>query len=112
MIRTFACTSIFLFDAFSFLLLFIALLFLRFSFVSTLERSILLFCTHSQVPALIETPYPTSHQELQLANHIDDYFRSELILKRNKRMSQRVLELLERHPERSFFFAFGAGKAI
>jgi uncharacterized protein YbaP (TraB family) len=53
--------------------------------------------------------YPNS-QDLELAQHIDDYFRSELIVKRNKRMSQRVLNLLDSNPQKSFFFAFGAGK--
>lgn len=67
------------------------------------------------MPAFLKTPFSSStatasKHELKLANRIDDYFRSELILKRNKRMGQRVLELLEQHPERSFFFAFGAGK--
>ncbi|VDP05422.1 unnamed protein product [Soboliphyme baturini] len=40
---------------------------------------------------------------------IDDYFRQELIDKRNVRMAERVLKLLESHPDKSFFFAFGAG---
>lgn len=44
-----------------------------------------------------------------MAKKIDDYFRQELIFKRNRRMGQRVLELLAAHPEKSFFFAFGAG---
>lgn len=44
-----------------------------------------------------------------MAKKIDDYFRQELIFKRNRRMGQRVLELLEAHPDKSFFFAFGAG---
>jgi len=44
-----------------------------------------------------------------MAKKIDDYFRQELIFKRNRRMGQRVLELLAAHPDKSFFFAFGAG---
>lgn len=41
---------------------------------------------------------------------IDQYFRTELIHKRNRRMAKRVVELLETFPHRTFFFAFGAGK--
>ena len=44
-----------------------------------------------------------------IAQHIDDYFRQELIYKRNLRMAERVDELLKTQPGRSFFFAFGAG---
>lgn len=44
------------------------------------------------------------------AQHIDDYFRHELIYKRNLRMAERVDQLLKSQPDRSFFFAFGAGK--
>lgn len=47
--------------------------------------------------------------EKLMAKKIDDYFRQELIFKRNLRMGQRVLELLIAHPDKSFFFAFGAG---
>lgn len=50
--------------------------------------------------------------EKLIAKNIDDYFRQELIFKRNRRMGQRVLELLVNHPEKSFFFAFGAGTII
>ncbi len=48
--------------------------------------------------------------EQVMAKKIDEYFRQELIFKRNRRMGQRVLELLAAHPDKSFFFAFGAGK--
>lgn len=51
-------------------------------------------------------------EDWELAEDIDEYFRSELIVKRNKRMSQRVLNLLNSHPHQSFFFAFGAGKPL
>ena len=47
-----------------------------------------------------------------IAQHIDDYFRQELIYKRNLRMAERVDELLKSQPDRSFFFAFGAGTYI
>ncbi|KRX15307.1 Metalloprotease TIKI2 [Trichinella nelsoni] len=40
---------------------------------------------------------------------INAYFREELIKKRNVRMANRVIGLLRANPEKSFFFAFGAG---
>lgn len=43
------------------------------------------------------------------AQEIDSYFRQELIYKRNERMGKRVKALLEDNPDKSFFFAFGAG---
>ncbi|KAM6363409.1 metalloprotease TIKI1-like isoform 3-T4 [Pluvialis apricaria] len=43
------------------------------------------------------------------AQEIDSYFRQELIYKRNERMGRRVKDLLEEYPDKSFFFAFGAG---
>uniref|UniRef100_A0A5S6QDP6 Metalloprotease TIKI homolog n=1 Tax=Trichuris muris TaxID=70415 RepID=A0A5S6QDP6_TRIMR len=42
-------------------------------------------------------------------SNINAYFRQELIQKRNNRMAKRVVFLLEKHPRKSFFFAFGAG---
>ena len=50
--------------------------------------------------------------ELKTTQEIDQYFRTELIFKRNERMAKRVIELLNKYPERNFFFAFGAGKLI
>ncbi|KAL9950205.1 hypothetical protein ACROYT_G042676 [Oculina patagonica] len=47
--------------------------------------------------------------ELKKTQEIDQYFRTELIFKRNERMAKRVIELLNKYPERNFFFAFGAG---
>ncbi|XP_053321745.1 metalloprotease TIKI1 [Spea bombifrons] len=61
----------------------------------------------SQVPNFINATLPT--QERITAKEIDNYFRQELIYKRNERMGQRVKNLLEEFPEKSFFFAFGAG---
>ena len=48
--------------------------------------------------------------EIQTTQEIDKYFRTELIFKRNEIMAKRVIELLQKYPERNFFFAFGAGK--
>lgn len=46
------------------------------------------------------------------AQQIDSYFRQELIYKRNERMARRVSALLQRNPNQTFFFAFGAGEDI
>ncbi|XP_068609195.1 metalloprotease TIKI1 [Brachionichthys hirsutus] len=61
----------------------------------------------SQVPNFKNVTLPPSEQVT--AQEIDSYFRQELIYKRNERMGKRVKALLEEHPEKSFFFAFGAG---
>ncbi|KAM4708496.1 metalloprotease TIKI1 [Discoglossus pictus] len=61
----------------------------------------------SQVPNFINSTLPP--QERTTAQEIDNYFRQELIYKRNERMGKRVKDLLEEYPEKSFFFAFGAG---
>ncbi|XP_078533660.1 metalloprotease TIKI1 isoform X2 [Lissotriton helveticus] len=61
----------------------------------------------SQVPKIINSTLPP--QERITAQEIDNYFRQELIYKRNERMGNRVKNLLEENPEKSFFFAFGAG---
>ncbi|XP_013379760.1 metalloprotease TIKI1 [Lingula anatina] len=61
----------------------------------------------AQVPNLVNTSLPP--RELSTAKNIDNYFRQELIYKRNARMARRVGQLLKQYPDRSFFFAFGAG---
>ncbi|XP_050965748.1 metalloprotease TIKI1 isoform X1 [Labeo rohita] len=61
----------------------------------------------SQVPNFNNVTLPPSEQVT--AQEIDRYFRQELIYKRNERMGRRVRALLEEHPDKSFFFAFGAG---
>ncbi|KAM6985895.1 metalloprotease TIKI1 [Aplochiton taeniatus] len=61
----------------------------------------------SQVPNFNNVTLPPSEQVT--AQEIDSYFRLELIYKRNERMGRRVKALLEEHPDKSFFFAFGAG---
>lgn len=61
----------------------------------------------AQVPNFINITLPVVDQNT--AKHIDDYFREELIFKRNKRMAERVLKLLIDNPNKSYFFAFGAG---
>ena len=64
------------------------------------------FC---QVPHLSNSSLPPLEQAT--AQHIDNYFRQELIYRRNDRMGQRVLQILRSNPDQSFFFAFGAGKS-
>ncbi|XP_031465014.1 metalloprotease TIKI1-like [Phasianus colchicus] len=61
----------------------------------------------SQVPNFINATMP-AHERIT-AQEIDSYFRQELIYKRNERMGRRVKDLLEEYPDKSFFFAFGAG---
>ena len=61
-----------------------------------------------QVPYLLNSSMPPD--EALTARRIDDYFQQELIDKRNERMAQRVNALLKEFPDKSFFFAFGAGK--
>ncbi|XP_015279224.1 PREDICTED: metalloprotease TIKI1 [Gekko japonicus] len=61
----------------------------------------------SQVPNFINATLPP-HERIT-AQEIDSYFRQELIYKRNERMGKRVKDLLEEYPDKSFFFAFGAG---
>ncbi|RXN23636.1 Metalloprotease [Labeo rohita] len=63
----------------------------------------------SQVPNFNNVTLPPSEQVT--AQEIDRYFRQELIYKRNERMGRRVRALLEEHPDKSFFFAFGAGQS-
>ncbi|KAF2365729.1 Pheromone shutdown TraB [Trinorchestia longiramus] len=61
----------------------------------------------TQVPQLGNSSLPPL--EAATARHIDRYFRDELIYRRNERMGTRVVQVLLEHPDRSFFFAFGAG---
>ncbi|XP_069736128.1 metalloprotease TIKI1-like isoform X3 [Phaenicophaeus curvirostris] len=61
----------------------------------------------SQVPNFINATL-LAHERIT-AQEIDSYFRQELIYKRNERMGLRVKDLLEEYPDKSFFFAFGAG---
>lgn len=61
----------------------------------------------SQLPHFINSSLP-AHDRLT-AQQIDSYFRQELIYKRNERMARRVSALLQRNPDQTYFFAFGAG---
>ncbi|XP_018022907.1 metalloprotease TIKI2 [Hyalella azteca] len=61
----------------------------------------------AQVPYLGNSSLPP--MEAATAQLIDQYFREELIYRRNERMGSRVVQVMLEHPERSFFFAFGAG---
>lgn len=68
----------------------------------------MLLLLHFQVPRFNNVTLLPSEQVT--AQEIDRYFRLELIYKRNERMGRRVKALLEEHPDKSFFFAFGAGQ--
>ncbi|CAF95134.1 unnamed protein product, partial [Tetraodon nigroviridis] len=70
-------------------------------------NSIIFNHDRSQVPSFNNVTLRPS--ELQTAQEIDRYFRLELIDKRNQRMGRRVKALLDQNPDKSFFFAFGAG---
>ncbi|XP_061894874.1 metalloprotease TIKI2 isoform X1 [Entelurus aequoreus] len=61
----------------------------------------------SQLPHFINSSLPA--HDRTTAQQIDSYFRQELIYKRNERMARRVSALLQRNPNQSYFFAFGAG---
>ncbi|XP_041356941.1 metalloprotease TIKI1-like [Gigantopelta aegis] len=61
----------------------------------------------AQVPSLVNSSL--SPHDLLTARRIDDYFRDELINKRNERMAERAVHLLKTNPKKTFFFAFGAG---
>ncbi|XP_061636525.1 metalloprotease TIKI2 [Phyllopteryx taeniolatus] len=62
---------------------------------------------NSQLPHFINSSLPA--HERTTAQQIDSYFRQELIYKRNERMARRVSALLQRNPNQTYFFAFGAG---
>ncbi|KAK4303024.1 hypothetical protein Pmani_024918, partial [Petrolisthes manimaculis] len=62
----------------------------------------------TQVPHLGNASLPPV--DAATATHIDEYFREELIYRRNLRMGRRVVEILRANPDQSFFFAFGAGE--
>lgn len=74
----------------------------------TTLRPRLLYVSAPQVPNFNNVTLPPSEQVT--AQEIERYFRQELIYKRNERMGRRVKALLEEHPDKSFFFAFGAGR--
>ncbi|KAM7388313.1 hypothetical protein PAMP_024499 [Pampus punctatissimus] len=61
----------------------------------------------SQLPHFINSSLP-AHDRMT-ALQIDSYFRQELIYKRNERMARRVSALMQRNPNQTYFFAFGAG---
>ena len=64
----------------------------------------------TRVPNLLSMAIPPG--DLDTAQEIESYFREELIHKRNERMAERIERLMDAHPRKSFFFAFGAGGFI
>ena len=62
--------------------------------------------------AQTESDKLSNERDRQIANDIDAYFRDQMIFQRNKRMAERVIDLLVKHPKTSFFFAFGAGHFV
>ena len=51
-------------------------------------------------------------KDKKVATEIDTYLRDHIIFKRNKIMTERIMELIENHRNNSFFFAFGVGHFI
>ena len=51
-------------------------------------------------------------KDKKMATEIDTYLRYHIIFKRNKIMTERIMELIENHRNNSFFFAFGVGHFI
>lgn len=47
-------------------------------------------------------------EEMDLSDAIEKRFYDDILIKRNKVMARRVAEKMREHPERAFFFAFGA----
>ncbi|XP_077464357.1 metalloprotease TIKI2 [Stigmatopora argus] len=70
-------------------------------------NSIIFNQDNAQLPHFINSSLPA--HERNTALQIDSYFRQELIYKRNERMARRVSALLQRNPNQTYFFAFGAG---
>ena len=62
----------------------------------------------SRIPQLVNSA--VSDEQGYATGQIDKYFHEELIYRRNERMAVRVAQLLQDHPNQSFFFAFGAGR--
>jgi len=68
-----------------------------------------LFASVEDQPSVSSSGGAGSPPDVAITRQINDYFRNELIDKRNRRMAVRIDHLLTDRPELSFFFAFGAG---
>ncbi|RWS29991.1 metalloprotease TIKI2-like isoform X2 [Leptotrombidium deliense] len=64
----------------------------------------------SQVPSLIGSSYSESSKDKESSERLENYFRNELVIKRNLKMAQKVIEILAANAHKSYFFAFGAGQ--
>ena len=69
-----------------------------------------LFASVDDRPSVSADGGSGSPPDVAITRQINDYFRSELIDKRNRRMALRIDRLLTGRPDLSFFFAFGAGR--
>lgn len=58
---------------------------------------------------LAEDIFDQTAEDNAMATDIDSYFKNELIYRRNERMAERVIKLIKENPDRTMFFAFGAG---
>ncbi|RWS14582.1 metalloprotease TIKI2-like isoform X2 [Dinothrombium tinctorium] len=66
----------------------------------------------SQVPSLLHSSLEESAKDKESIQRLEEYFRNELVIKRNMKMGKKVIEILDSDMERSYFFAFGAGHFI
>ena len=64
----------------------------------------------ARVPNLLN--FTLTQEDMLAAKQIDDFFRSELIYKRNERISRRISDLLDEHHNKTYMFACGAGENI
>jgi len=69
-----------------------------------------LFASVDEKPSVAADNGARSLSDVAITRQINDYFRNELIDKRNRRMAMRIDRLLTDRPDLSFFFAFGAGR--
>jgi len=68
-----------------------------------------LFASANEKPSVAADNGARSLSDVAITRQINDYFRNELIDRRNRRMAMRIDRLLTDRPDLSFFFAFGAG---
>jgi len=73
------------------------------------DLNLTLFASVDDEPSASASGGAGSPPDVAITSQINDYFRSELIDKRNRRMAVRIDRLLTDRPDMSFFFAFGAG---
>ncbi len=71
----------------------------------TLDESVF----DKKILSVLEVTAPDADAKMK-AKDINTYLKKELIHKRNLRMAERVLRVLDEKPHQSLFFAFGTGQ--